>query len=68
MLALSWGVTAQQVDHVDSTDAMVRIVDARLQEQGLAEIGDMIVVVSGAPVGVAGTTNSILVHRIGDDV
>ncbi|WP_019148001.1 pyruvate kinase [Timonella senegalensis] len=68
VLALSWGVTAQQVDHVDSTDAMVRIVDARLQEQGLAEIGDMIVVVSGAPVGVAGTTNSILVHRIGDDV
>jgi pyruvate kinase len=47
---------------------MVRIVDAQLQAQGLAETGDLVVVVSGAPVGVSGTTNSILVHRIGDDI
>lgn len=47
---------------------MVRQVDAKLQEDGLAESGDLVVVVSGAPVGVSGTTNSILVHRIGDDI
>ncbi|MFD2839501.1 pyruvate kinase [Populibacterium corticicola] len=67
-LALAWGITAQQVDSVASTDEMVRIVDAQLQAQGLAETGDLVVVVSGAPVGVSGTTNSILVHRIGDDI
>lgn len=68
VLALSWGVTSRQVDQVESTDAMVRQVDAKLQEDGLAESGDLVVVVSGAPVGVSGTTNSILVHRIGDDI
>lgn len=67
-LALAWGVEAQQVAEVASTDEMVRIVDAQLQEQGLAEAGDLVVVVSGAPVGVSGTTNSILVHRIGDEI
>ncbi len=67
-LALAWGVEAQQVAEVASTDEMVRIVDAQLQEQGLAETGDLVVVVSGAPVGVSGTTNSILVHRIGDEI
>lgn len=67
-LALAWGVSAQSIETVSSTDDMVRIVDAKLQEQGQAEAGDLVVVVSGAPVGVSGTTNSILVHRIGEDI
>lgn len=68
VLALAWGVEAQLVDEVDSTDSMVEQVDSRLQELGLVEAGDMVVVISGAPVGVPGTTNSILVHRIGDEI
>ena len=68
VLSLSWGTQSYEVPSVDSTDAMVRQVDTTLQANGLAETGDLVVVVAGAPVGVAGSTNSILVHRIGDDV
>ena len=64
-LALSWGVEAVEVPQVGSMDAMIGQVDSTLQANGLAEPGDRVVVVSGAPVGVPGTTNSILVHKIG---
>ena len=52
---------------VASTDEMVNQVDSTLRANGLAEVGDYVVVVAGAPVGVVGSTNSIVVHKIGDD-
>jgi pyruvate kinase len=64
-LALSWGVDAELVDHVDSTDDMVNLVDTFLKDSGRAVEGDYVVVVSGTPVGVPGTTNSIFVHTVG---
>jgi pyruvate kinase len=67
VLALTWGVQTYQVPAVANTDHMIQQVDQMLQANGLAEKGDLVVVVSGAPVGVSGTTNSILVHRVGDE-
>ena len=67
VLSLSWGVQTYQVPQVASTDEMVGQVDKTLQANGLAEAGDYVVVVSGAPVGVVGSTNSIVVHKIGDE-
>ncbi|MDR2722124.1 MAG: pyruvate kinase, partial [Cellulomonadaceae bacterium] len=64
-LALSWGVNAYEVPQVGSMDAMIGQVDTTLQANGLATPGDRVVIVSGAPVGVPGTTNSILVHKVG---
>ena len=64
-LALSWGVNAQLVDKVDSTDDMVNLVDSYLKDNDLAKDGDYVVVVSGTPVGVPGTTNSFFVHKVG---
>ena len=64
-LALSWGIHAELVEKVDSTDAMVNLVDSYLKESGRAVDGDYVVVVSGTPVGVPGTTNSIFVHKVG---
>jgi len=64
-LALSWGVHAELVDHVDSTDDMVNLVDTFLKESGRCVDGDYVVVVSGTPVGVPGTTNSFFVHKVG---
>ncbi|GGB95694.1 pyruvate kinase [Cellulomonas carbonis] len=64
-LALSWGIQTYEVPTVEHTDAMVRQVDQTLRANGLAEDGDLVVIVFGAPVGVPGTTNSLLVHRIG---
>ena len=66
-LALTWGVRTYQVPTVEHTDAMVAQVDSELRDSGLAEDGDLVVIVFGAPVGVPGTTNSLLVHRIGSE-
>jgi pyruvate kinase len=67
-LALTWGVQTYEVPMVAHTDAMVLQVELTLRAQGLAEDGDLVVIVFGAPVGVPGTTNSLVVHRIGASV
>jgi len=67
-LALSWGTTAVLSPSVNSTDEMVDQVDERLQELGLTVPGDTVVVVCGTPVGVPGSTNTIMVHKIGERV
>ncbi|WP_084102042.1 pyruvate kinase [Demequina sp. NBRC 110051] len=64
-LALSWGVDARVVDRAETADAMVNMVDKALKDDGLVEDGDYVVVVSGTPVGMPGTTNSVFVHKIG---
>ena len=64
-LALDWGVQAYLIPQVGSVDAMIGMVDTTLQQNNLAEPGDRVVIVSGAPVGVPGSTNSILVHKVG---
>jgi pyruvate kinase len=35
---------------------------------GVAKMGEMIVVVSGTPIGTPGTTNSLLVRQVGQPV
>jgi len=67
-LALSWGTTAVLSPSVNSTDEMVDQVDERLQELGLTVPGDTVIVVCGTPVGVPGSTNTIMVHKIGERV
>ncbi|WP_062134136.1 pyruvate kinase [Demequina aestuarii] len=64
-LALTWGVETALVKRVESTDEMVNLVDAYLTENEMASEGEYVVVVSGTPVGVPGTTNSIFVHKVG---
>jgi pyruvate kinase len=64
-LALSWGIQTYEVPMVAHTDAMVLQVELTLRSQGLAEDGDLVVIVFGAPVGIPGTTNSLVVHRMG---
>ena len=62
-LALSWGVVTYQTDSVKHTDEMVAQVDETLRANGMVDSGDRVVIVFGAPVGVPGTTNSLLVHK-----
>jgi pyruvate kinase len=42
-------------------------VDKALLENGLAEVGDKVVVISGSPPGTVGTTNDLRVHVIGQE-
>jgi len=65
-MALTWGIESFLVPRVTHTDAMYLQVDEILIGQGLAEIGDVVVVISGSPPGISGSTNDLRVHRVGD--
>ncbi|WP_203521431.1 pyruvate kinase PykF [Sodalis sp. RH15] len=62
-LLLTKGVTCQLVDKIASTDDFYRIGKAMALECGLAQKGDIIVMVSGALVP-SGTTNTASVHQL----
>ncbi len=65
-MALIWGIETFVVPRVTHTDAMYEQVDEVLLAQGLAEVGDRVVVISGSPPGITGGTNDLRVHRVGD--
>ncbi|MDF2979938.1 MAG: pyruvate kinase [Actinomycetospora sp.] len=66
-LALSWGVETFLVPWAETTDAMIRQVDASLLEIGRFAPGELVVIVSGSPPGQVGKTNLLRVHKIGED-
>jgi len=63
---LTWGIESFIVDRVTHTDAMYAQVDTVLIENKLASIGDRVVVISGSPPGIPGSTNDLRVHVVGD--
>lgn len=65
-MALTWGIRSFLVPLVTHTDAMFAQVDEILIAEGLAEVGDRVVVISGSPPGIPGSTNDLRVHTIGD--
>lgn len=67
-MALTWGVQSTLVEHVPHTDRMFIQVDDFFLSNGLAEEGDRVVVISGSPPGIVGSTNDIRIHKIGDAV
>ena len=67
-MALTWGVQSALVEHVAHTDRMFIQVDDFFLSNDLAKVGDKVVVISGSPPGIIGSTNDIRVHRIGDAV
>ncbi|MGW2276947.1 pyruvate kinase [Streptomyces sp. NPDC001770] len=66
-LNLTWGVETFLGPHVESTDAMVAQVDEELLRIGRCAKGDVIVITAGSPPGVAGSTNLVRVHHVGED-
>ena len=67
-LALSWGVETFIVPLLDHTTELVGQVEEVLLDLGRCEKGDKLVIVAGSPLGSAGKTNTLRVHRIGDPV
>jgi pyruvate kinase len=65
-LSLCWGVTSRLCRKVETTEEMLDEVDATLLRDGTAQVGDTLVIVSGAPMWVAGTTNLLKLHRVGE--
>jgi pyruvate kinase len=67
-LALVWGAQTYLVSSVTHTDEMMFQVDELVLAEGKARQGEEVVVVAGTPPGIAGSTNSLRVHRVGDAV
>ena len=67
-LALTWGIRGTLVEMVKHTDLMYVQVDNYLLGNKLAEVGDKVVVISGSPPGIVGSTNDLRVHKVGDAI
>ena len=65
-MSLFWGVESFVVDRVTHTDQMVGQVDEVLRKTGRAIDGETVVIISGSPPGIPGTTNDVRVHRVGE--
>lgn len=66
-LALSWGVVP--VGHqkgITNVQEAFSIMSQFAMKRGIVQYGDLVVVTSGAPFGVSGTTNMMMVENIGD--
>ncbi|MGW2367829.1 pyruvate kinase [Streptomyces sp. NPDC001667] len=66
-LNLTWGVETFLGPMVQTTDEMVDQVDEHLLKIGRCQKGDMVIITAGSPPGVAGTTNLVRVHHIGEE-
>lgn len=64
-MSLTWGIQSCLVDRVQHTDEMYHQVDDYLLGNKLAKDGDKVVVISGSPPGVPGSTNDVRVHVVG---
>ncbi|MCU7825359.1 pyruvate kinase [Kitasatospora sp. DSM 101779] len=65
-LALTWGVETFLGPFVPTTDEMVAQVDAQLIGLGRCRKGDIVVITAGSPPGLAGSTNLVRVHHVGE--
>lgn len=65
-LSLVWGVESISTGKADSTDEIMSKALKSAQEVGLIRQGDLVILTAGVPVGVAGATNLMKVHLVGE--
>lgn len=65
-LALTWGVSSRLVRKVETTDEMIDAVEATLLGEGTVRPNDVLVIISGSPMWVTGSTNLLKLHRVGE--
>jgi pyruvate kinase len=63
-LALYWGIRSVLVSEVVDTDSMVSATGTIALKYGYVKTGDIVVITSGTPIGVPGTTNLMNIHQI----
>ncbi|MFJ1752643.1 pyruvate kinase [Kitasatospora sp. NPDC088134] len=64
-LALTWGVETFLGPFVTTTDELVAQVDSALIGLGRCKPGDTVIITAGSPPGLAGSTNLVRVHHVG---
>jgi pyruvate kinase len=66
-MALVWGVEPLLVDEFADTEAMIVTVMEAARARGLVEDGELVIITAGVPLGGAGLTNLLKVHRVGEE-
>lgn len=65
-MALVWGVLPLLVSEFGTIDEMIGITIRAAHDAKLVHRGDVVVIIAGVPFGVAGQTNMLKVHRVGE--
>jgi pyruvate kinase len=65
-LLVNYGVMPILAPAVISTDGMLEQIDTLLVQKGLLHAGDKVVFVAGQPIGRAGSTNLMKLHRVAE--
>jgi pyruvate kinase len=65
-ISLYWGVTPVILRPKKTTDDMISSVERIMLKKKLARQHDLIVITAGVPIGVAGSTNLMKIHRVGE--
>ena len=65
-LALWWGVWPHRIEMQGSTEDLIAVVDQRLQDDKLVQLGEHIVIMGGLPIASHARTNFVKLQRVGD--
>jgi pyruvate kinase len=63
-MALYWGVSPCRTSAATNTDALLRRAVEQLKRERKVAKGDLLVMVAGTPVGLAGTVNFMKIHQV----
>ncbi len=66
LVSLYWGVRPILVKTRRTTDDMITSVERAMLRQRIVEPRDLVVITAGVPVGVAGSTNMMKLHHVGE--
>jgi pyruvate kinase len=64
-IAVIYGVHPIAPVSVESIEEMLQVCDMQLLGEAWSRIGDSVILVAGAPFGMAGSANLIKLHRVG---
>jgi pyruvate kinase len=65
-ISLYWGVTPIILTTKRTTDDMIATVESAMLRRKLVKQKDLIVITAGVPIGEAGSTNMMKIHRVGE--
>lgn len=65
-MALVWGVIPLLVQEFSTIDEMLSITIRAAHDKKLVHRGDKLVIIAGVPFGIAGQTNLIKIHTVGE--
>lgn len=66
-MALVWGVIPLLVQEFGTIDEMISIIIRAAHDRGLVHRGDKLVIIAGVPFGIAGQTNLLKIHTVGEE-